>query len=120
MKDRPEAILKTMPQVAIWKEQHPREFLESMKRVNEGKGYWLAPMPSVPKHEVLYFYFVIGGRVRYRLNLSHYEPGGERTFDDGRKWTAATWAILTGPVVKAPHKIPMRGFQGFRYSERLF
>jgi hypothetical protein len=120
MKERPEAIIKTMPLVAIWQEQNPRDFLRSLKAVDRGDTFWLAPLPAVPKHEVLYFYFLIQGRLRYRLNISHYEPGGERTFEDGRKWTAKTWAILTGPVVKPPHKIEMRGFQAFRDSTWLF
>jgi len=118
--ERPEAIIKTMPLVAIWQEQKPREFLASLKRVNAGDEIWLAPLPTVPKIEVLYFYFLIKGRVRYRLNISHYEDGGTRTFSDGRVWTAKTWAVLTGPVVRPPHKVEMRGFQGFRYSGVLF
>jgi len=48
-----------------------------------------------------------------------------KIFDDGpdekaREFPNANWLILAGPVVKAPEGMDQKGFQGFRYTIKLF
>lgn len=119
MQQRIVAIIKTFP-VVFFRELSLREFVRQWRSINQDGSCWVCPMPAVPRQEVLYCYIVIGNRIRYRCNISHFEPGGERIFSDGRRFTAKAWMVLTAPVVKPPHKIKKRGFQGFRYSEFLF
>ena len=77
-------------------------------------------MNRLPKIEVPYVYIVALNRLRYRVNLVEFEQGGEREFEDGRRYAANHWMVMAGPVVKAPYRIEMRGFQGFRYSGFIF
>lgn len=61
-----------------------------------------------PKMEVLYVYICVGGKVRFRTNFV--------MVDSNRR------IILSGPVVRPPKKQEpiMKGFQGFRYTQKLF
>jgi hypothetical protein len=71
----------------------------------------------------LHCYILVGGRVRLRANISHWEAGTGSAIEswDGHDLSGAKyWAILTGPVVYPPEPINMRGFQGFRYTEELW
>lgn len=72
-----------------------------------------------PKHDILYVYVNIGGKVRYRVNFVQTSTGHMR-FNDGKEMTAKVWIVTTGPLVKAPYVITMQGFQGFRYTHKLF
>lgn len=120
MNQRPVAIITTFPRV-FFLEKSPREFVREFLAMNDdGEIYWQCKMGNAPKIEVVYCYIVINNRIRYRANIAGFEPGGKRYFGDGRSATARAWMILTGPVVKAPHRIERRGFQGFRYSDFIF
>lgn len=86
-------------------------------------GLFFMSLPGKPKYDVLHFYLLINGLVRYRLNIAEILPGGTMTFRDRpvpQTWTAKYWAVLTAPVVEPAASMPMRGFQGFRYTEELF
>ena len=116
--ERKQAIAVTWPLSSMTKT--PREFVRSFMSINDGETCWYAKVGQVPKRDVLYCYVIIGNRVRYRANIVGFEPGGELTFSDGRSATAKVWMVLGAPVVRAPHRIEMRGFQGFRYTDLLW
>lgn len=88
-------------------------------RTNPDDNIWNHSIGSKPIREVLYAYITILGKIRYRANIAAWEPGGEKQFSDGRKRTAKHWLILSD-LVKAPNEIECKGFQGFRYTEKLF
>jgi hypothetical protein len=120
MSERPAAIIVTFPRV-FFREVSPRQFVRDFLGMNSGEiEYWICKMGNVPRIEVPYCYIVINNRIRYRANIAGFEPGGERTFDDGRRATGRAWMILTAPVIKAPYRIQRTGFQGFRYSDLIF
>lgn len=88
-------------------------------RTNPDDNIWNHSIGSKPTREVLYAYITILGKIRYRGNIAAWEPGGEKQFNDGRKRTAKHWLILSD-LIKAPKEIECKGFQGFRYTEKLF
>jgi hypothetical protein len=88
-------------------------------------SYWMHKSRNKPQHDVLYVYVVICGRIYYRCMYGgHYLPGSGATgqLAPGAEETHVTFPfiILSGPLVKAPGKIERKGFQGFRYSSKIF
>lgn len=92
-----------------------RNFLEAMGK--DEWTYWMR-LGAIPKQEVLYVYLCIGGQVRYRANFVMYQGPGEKTFSEGNTLYARAWVVMAGPVVRG--RVPMKGFRGFRYTEKLF
>lgn len=88
-------------------------------RTNPDDNIWNHSIGTKPTREVLYAYITILGKIRYRANIAAWEPGGEKQFNDGRKRTAKHWLILSD-LMKAPKDIECKGFQGFRYTDKLF
>jgi len=98
-----------------------RNYLDAMKRNAEGEDcyYWMR-QGAQPKRDINYVYLCVGGLVRYRSFFAGSYPAGTVEFTDGREMFANAWILLGGPVERAPHRIPMKGFRGFRYTEKLF
>ncbi len=120
MTEPPEAIMITISQ-AMLKEKGlaswTRNFLQCIDQ--EGCAYFMR-LGSQPKHQVLYVYLCIGGKVRYRANFVETHPEGAFTFNDGKVLHGKAWVVLAGPVVKAPAVFPRKGFRGFRYTNKIF
>jgi len=82
---------------------------------------WLHKCNHKPAHDILYVYIVVCNQIRYKLYYGGYQTGPTTIYNgDGRSWSSSqiiNWPrlVLAGPVVKAPYKIPQKGFQGFRY-----
>jgi hypothetical protein len=54
-----------------------------------------------------------------------YERNVSKSFKDARDgkvrdFPKCNWVLFTGPVVKPPYEWPQKGFQGFRYTTKLF
>jgi len=98
-----------------------RNYLDAMERNANGEDwyYWMR-QGTQPKRDINYVYLCIGGKVRFRSYYAGSRSGGEITFSNGKTLNARAWIILGGPVVKAPNTFPMKGFRGFRYTEKLF
>lgn len=101
-----------------------KDFMYEFESMNEPDGgAWFQKCSKKPKHIPLYCYIIIGGRIMYRANISHYETGTATIKKCNQMIGQIEWPrlVLTAPIIKAPHKIPMRGFQGFRYThEQIF
>jgi hypothetical protein len=99
-----------------------RNFLNAMH--NHERLVYYMRQGAKPKHDIRFVYLCIGNKVRYRA----YFAGTEgpkwmefRNVDGSSKLLfARAWILLCGPVVKAPFDVPMKGFQGFRYTKELF
>jgi len=80
-------------------------------------GWWFHKCKNGPTHDIAFVYVIVCNRIAYRLFYGGYETGPRTVW----KWNGQSrdieWSrlILAGPFEKAPGKIPMRGFQGFRY-----
>ncbi len=94
-----------------------RGFLEAMSK--DDWTYWMR-QGAKPKYPILWVYLCIGNKVKYRANFVMTEGPREMTFSNGDKMFAKVWIVMCGPVVKAPGDFPMKGFRGFRYTEKLF
>lgn len=120
MEDRPDGIIITIGSAWL-KERGVRnwykDFMQAM--TCEDGTYWIR-QGTKPQYEVMYVYLCIGGLIRYRCNVVGYY--GEETveFSDGSTMSAKAWVVVTSPMVKAPHRIEWKGFQGFRYTHKLF
>ena len=125
MNEPPEGIIVTIGE-KMWGENGYRHwlrnFLEAMKKSEFDSDwfYWLR-QGNVPTHEVQYVYLCIGGKIRYR---AFFAAGmGERTMqfeNHDHPIHGKAWILITGPVMRAPFKIERKGFQGFRYCNKLF
>lgn len=96
-----------------------RNFLDAMGK--EDWTYWYR-LGNKPKHEVLWVYICIGGKIRFRSNFVMYKDAGEMTFrgTDGKKLYGKAWVVICGPVVRPTEPVYRKGFQGFRYTHKLF
>lgn len=121
--NRPEGIIKTMP--CEWLKKLPNG-IEPWERtfmaMNDRDGYyWIFNLSGQPKYDVLYFYLLFDGAVRYRANIIGFE-GKDKTIKcyTGELKYGKIWVQVTAPIIKAIEPVPMKGFQGFRYTEKLF
>jgi hypothetical protein len=116
----PEGIVITISAAMIKEKKYRnwlRNFLTCM--ASEQCSYWMR-QGTRPKRDVLFVYLCIGNKVRFRANFVVAEGPGEKTFDDGRVMFGKAWIVLCGPVVRPDVEVPMKGFRGFRYCEKLF
>lgn len=122
----PEGLIITVSQGMIGDNGYRhwlRNFLETMARNAEGEDwyYWLRIGGKVKQdRHMQYVYLCIGGKIRFRCIYAGCEPGGIKRFDDGKVISAKAWLLVAGPVERAPYPIKRQGFQGFRYTEKLF
>jgi len=98
-----------------------RQFISTMSI--EGWSYYFRTSVC-PKRDINYVYLCIGGKIRYRVYYGGSKKGDQRLFDitdDKMKLCKGkAWLILAGPIEKPPVEILMKGFRGFRYTEKLF
>jgi hypothetical protein len=119
-----DAIIATLPP-AFFKEYTLERFENEMEKMNhDDEMIWFMVLKNLPKVQTPYFYFLYDGKIRYRADISQLIRNSTMRFAraDGNLKTFANknFVQLIGPTVRAPYDIPMRGFQGFRYSELLF
>lgn len=90
--------------------------LESCCR-DENSGHWLHKSRNPPKQDIAQVYICILNQIRYRAFYGGYERGETAVYmlDGERRKIVWPRILLGGPMEKAPDKITMRGFQGFRY-----
>jgi hypothetical protein len=125
--ERPVGIILTMGKDMVKDGGGWDAFKKSILNMNKeaGGGIWLQKMRGRPNFMdyLLYCYLIYDNRIVLRVNISHYEYGGTpaRIIRPNGKWDTITWGriVLTGPVIEAPEEIPMKGFQGFRYTNQI-
>lgn len=114
--ERPEGIIKALP--LTWSYE---DFEPELLSINEGGSPWIFNLSGRPRFEVLYFYLLHGGKVRLRGNIMKYTlPNATIKCATGDFVFGKIWAEVGPPIIKAPAEIFMRGFQGFRYTKKLF
>lgn len=89
--------------------------------INNEDCIWNQKSRGKPSMEIMYVYIIVNNRVRYRLNYLGFERF-DTVLQDGNGDKYIDWSriTMTGPLVKAPTKIIRKGFQGFRYCQKLF
>jgi hypothetical protein len=118
----PVGIIKTMPPEWVKALSRGIEGWEKdfMHRVNtKDDQYWVFNLSGKPRFDVLYFYILFSGAVRYRGNIIGYENIGAIKCYTGEIRKGKIWVQVGGPVIKAKEPVPMQGFQGFRYTAEV-
>ncbi|SRR5258706_2216479 len=119
MIEQPEGIVITIS-AGMLKEKGYRNWLRNFLNAM-GREDWIYSMRvgTIPKRDILYVYLCIGGKVRFR---AFYAGGstGTKQFHDGKVITAKAWVELSGPVERPVVPVYLKGFRGFRYTEKLF
>lgn len=99
-----------------------RKMLEGLNKTD--RYNWMQLCGSgIPTAKVGYCYLVFGGKVQYKLEIKEFRKESTGSFNDGgieRIYTNKNLCVMQGPCIPAPFDIPMKGFQGFRYTEYLF
>lgn len=89
-------------------------------------GLWYQKCKNAPKHDIIYVYIIVCNQLRYRCLYGGHSTEKRKAYNgDGISWSSAmiiTWPhiILAGPFEKCPFKRELKGFQGFRYTTKLF
>lgn len=122
----PEAIIVTIGAKMIGDNGYRHwlgNFLDAMKKseTDENWYYWLRQGNEPTYQDIRYVYLCIGGKIRYRVFYAGSTGPREMQFD-GRDDTVfgKAWILIAGPLMRAPFKIERKGFQGFRYCDKLF
>jgi hypothetical protein len=101
------------------------EVIRVIERLNveDDLTWWQLCGSGIPKVECEFAYLVWDGKIQYRCNVEKYLRDKSGSFNDGgitRVYRHKNMISMIGPAVKAPHDIPQKGFQGFRYSPFIF
>lgn len=123
----PEGIMLTLP-VMFFEDRgmNVEEFKKYFERfMKHEDALWNFKLSNLPLHDIAWVYLVFDKHVQYRMNFVQYERNVTKTFKDGvdgkfRVFPNNNWVIFTGPPIKPPHEWPQKGFQGFRYTTKLF
>lgn len=118
--ERPDGIIITVGQAELKEKGYRnwlRNYLEAMGK--DDWTYWYR-LGNKPKHEVMWVYICIGGKIRFRSNFVMYHDDGYMTFRGGKILYGKAWVAICGPVVRPDKPILRKGFQGFRYTHKLF
>lgn len=123
----PEGIALTLP-VAFFDDRDtdiPR-FIKMFERfMSKDNSIWNFRLTNLPTQEIAWVYLIFDRKIQFRVNFVMYERGVSKEFYDApdhkvRQFPNANWVILSGPSVRPPHEWPQKGFQGFRYTTKLF
>lgn len=125
---RPEGIALTLPKIFFEDRGHsPAEFEKYFKRfMAKEDAYWNFKLKNLPTIEVPYVYLIFDGMFQCRCNFMQYQRKAAKQFQDApdgkiRRFDENhNWVLFTGPVVGAPEGWVQKGFQGFRYTIKLF
>jgi hypothetical protein len=84
---------------------------------DEDSGLWLQKSRACPKQDIAHIYLILCNRLWGRVYYGGYckEPRTVWMLDGEQRLFPWPHMMLAGPFERAPVKIPMRGFQGFRY-----
>jgi hypothetical protein len=117
---QPIGIIKTMPMDFFTRygmERFEKHFYTNPNEQTD--RYFMFTLSGRPKYSVLYFYLLFDGAIRYRANII--QVRGEATYRfPGGTIHGKAWIDTGGPVIKYYKPYPMKGFQGFRYTDGAF
>lgn len=120
MTNHPDAILVTLSQQTIKDRRGGlRQILREWQASDGENLTWWYRTGTMPKHLVIWVYWVIGGRVRWKSKLLMIEEN--RTFQfSGRSepMYGKTWlGLFDFEPIPRRQQISVKGFQGFRYFD---
>jgi hypothetical protein len=122
--EAPYGILVTLP-AKFFEECDHESYLEEIKSMNtDEEKIWYRVMNRLPLLDFLYVYTIVDNKVHHRAQFAGLVRNKNLFFTrkDGsrRNFPNTNAVMMCGPNVMAPEEITMRGFQGFRYTHKLF
>lgn len=114
-----DAILITLSQKTI-KERRGgiRTIFMEWSNADGEKSTWSYKVGNAPKHEVLWVYWVIGGRVRWRSRILAVHKKKWVRFSNRSTDMFGTWIeMFDFEPIPRKEQFDQKGFQGFRYHE---
>jgi hypothetical protein len=122
---KPEGIAVTFGREMIAEKGGLLRFIRWFERIYQDEDdYWMHKCKNKPRFDdLLYVYVIIHNRIYYRCMFGGYHGAsatGHLHPDGPAEVIPWPYIILAGPLVKAPEKIIRPGFQGFRYTTKLF
>lgn len=123
----PEGIMLTLP-VQFFEDRgwDYKGFIKMFQKfMADDYSIWNFRLTNLPKQDIIWVYLLFDKQVQFRVNFVQYEKNVSKVFKDGpdrkvRDFPNANWVILAGPAVRPTHEWPQKGFQGFRYTTKLF
>ncbi|HEV8514763.1 MAG TPA: hypothetical protein VGQ59_15875 [Cyclobacteriaceae bacterium] len=96
-----------------------KHFLRTMEAEND---YWMHKMLRWPNVEVADVYIITLNRLWGKVKFGWYEKDATFAYMPDGSDKAISWPrmVLVGPFVRCPFKRELKGFQGFRYTTKLF
>lgn len=124
----PEGIAVTFGQQMIKEQGGLKTFLKAFQQTmseHEVGNYWMHTCSNMPSMEIDHIYIIVANRLYGRVYCGGFHkkpsPGIVGYGATGlQKLMDKPFVILSGPFEKCPHKRTLRGFQGFRYTTKLF
>jgi hypothetical protein len=124
---QPEGIAITWGKDLVIEKGGLRNFLRYFNKVMEDENCtWLQKCKNAPKTDIIYVYVIVCNRLYGRGYYGGYETGAtDISFGDGKSWSSSktiAWPriVIGGPFERCPFKRTLKGFQGFRYTTKLF
>jgi hypothetical protein len=96
-----------------------KHFLQTMQNEN---AYWMHKMLLWPTIEFADVYIITLNRLWGKVKFGWYEKSSTFAYlpDGSDKKVEWPRMVLVGPFVRCPFKRELKGFQGFRYTTKLF
>lgn len=126
---QPEGIALTLPvQFFTDRAMTTKQFKPMFERyMQRDDAIWNFRLTNLPTQDIAWVFLIFDKRFQYRCNFIDYERGKAKTFWDTpdhkpRHFAPTNWVRFTGPAIIAPGEEDwqQRGFQGFRYTTKLF
>lgn len=123
----PEGVAITFGKEMMAEQGGMKQFLKSflmwMEGYEEG-DYWMHKCSNLPTIDVDHIYIIVAGRLWGRVYCGGYKKNQQPTIgygaDNRQKIIDWNYIVLAGPFERCPFKRELKGFQGFRYTTKLF
>ena len=121
----PEGIAITFGKEMMQEQGGAKKFLSNfLEQMSFDGAYWMHKCSNLPTRDIDHIYIIALNRLWGRV----YNGGFRRNPTNVIGFTAddrpidVNWNFITlaGPFERCPHKRILKGFQGFRYTSRLF
>lgn len=117
----PEGVAITFGKEMLIDHGGAHTFLKAFKACLEADDYWIHFCKNCPQRDVIFIYIIICNRLAYRCQFGGWHAiTGNGYKANGDHTTLKPGLVMAGPLVRCPFKRTLKGFQGFRYTTKLF
>jgi len=119
----PEAIAVTFGREMMNEQGGPKQFLEYFNEIMaDPDSHWMHKMKNKPTHEFDIVYIIVLNRLYGKCYFGGFENRSTKGYTADGRVKDIDWSrmILAGPLERCPFKRTIKGFQGFRYTTKLF